>query len=455
MRFRHPICNIRNEQNTPCSARRAVLCTHGVRRPRTGSRQTHRCQRLRPCGRSPHAGTRRLRHRRGGRHDFRHHDRCHGTLLSEEPAARRHRDRGADARLRSRASAGPYPCGRVARGQFRDRRKRHRHGSGRGVGQPQRHAPPRGPGPGQRARRRAVREDQCRLPGGGPEFPARRARGGRLPELRLRPGAHQRPRRPLLADSDRLASHLLVARGRLRPGADPGQHDRTRGGAARRRLGALRRLGHRRHDQRHHARSGAQHGAGRAHDHLRRLRQRLRQQHLVQRLARVGQQQGGALRLRPEPPPLGLRSRRRRLHRIARAHAADRGCPSFPAHGRHVAALGPVPPHRRVPPRRRPPRAAAPRGPRGGADRPFDRRGQPDVRFLDPRPQRPPRRLRVVPEHGPQELLRHGRGSRRLRPYARHHGGVGRAVYPHVRPPVVHALRADARRRVQLRRPGG
>ena len=39
MRFRHPICNIRNEQNTPCSARRAVLRTHGVRRPRTGSRQ--------------------------------------------------------------------------------------------------------------------------------------------------------------------------------------------------------------------------------------------------------------------------------------------------------------------------------------------------------------------------------------------------------------------------------
>ena len=42
------------------------------------------------------------------------------------------------------------------------------------------------------------------MPGTGAVVPARRACRGRLPELRLHAGAHQRPRRPLFADPGRI-----------------------------------------------------------------------------------------------------------------------------------------------------------------------------------------------------------------------------------------------------------
>lgn len=50
----------------------------------------------------------------------------------------------------------------------------------------------------------------------------------------------------------RLAAALLGPQRRLRSRTDSRQHDRARGGDPRRRIGALRRVGHRRHDQHHH-----------------------------------------------------------------------------------------------------------------------------------------------------------------------------------------------------------
>ena len=63
--------------------------------------------------------------------------------------------------------------------------------------------------------------------------------------------------------------------GRLRTGADSGQHDRAGRGAARRRFGAVRFVGHRRHDQRHHQGAFAQFGAAGAYADLARRQQLL------------------------------------------------------------------------------------------------------------------------------------------------------------------------------------
>ena len=111
------------------------------------------------------------------------------------------------------------------------------------------------------------------VPGTGAVVPARRACRGRLPELRLHAGAHQRSRRPLFADPGRFAPGILGPDGRIRPGADPGQHDRACRSAARRRFGAVRVVGHRRHDQRHYEGAFAQFGADVAYAHFDRRQQ--------------------------------------------------------------------------------------------------------------------------------------------------------------------------------------
>ena len=85
---------------------------------------------------------------------------------------------------------------------------------------------------------------------------------------------------------------------------------------------------------------------------------------------------------RPEPPPLGLRPRRRRLHRSARHQQPVGGHALVLPYGRLFAHHGAVPPYQRIPPRGRHARPAAPRGAGRRADRPFDRRGQPFVRHL-------------------------------------------------------------------------
>mgnify|MGYP000352725150 CR=1 FL=1 len=66
---------------------------------------------------------------------------------------------------------------------------------------------------------------------------------------------------------------VFSADGRIRPGTDPGQHDRAGRGAARRRLGAVRVVGHRRHDQRHYEGAFAQFGADVAYAHFDRRQQ--------------------------------------------------------------------------------------------------------------------------------------------------------------------------------------
>ena len=291
------------------------------------------------------------------------------------------------------------------------------------------------------------------MSGAGAFVPARRAGRGRLSELRLRAGAHQRTRRPLFADSRRFASGLFGPDGRLRTGADSGQHDRAGRGAARRRFGAVRFVGHRRHDQRHHQGTFAQFGAIGAYADLARRQQLLRQQHDAQCVARDRERPCGALRLRSEPPPFGVRPRRRRIYRAAPdQQPVGRHAVVLP-HGRLFAHHGAVPPHRRIPPRRRPAGPAAPRGDGGRADRPLDRRRKPFVRHLVGRPPQPFQRLCVVPEYGPQELLRQQAGPRRIRYDARPYGRGGRAVRPCVPETAFHARRTHARQRIQLRRP--
>ena len=87
----------------------------------------------------------------------------------------------------------------------------------------------------------------------------------------------------ILVDSHPVFSALS---GVYRTGADSGQHDRPRRGDARRRLGTLRLLGHRRYDQHHHQGPRPQQRRSRSHDHGDRQQQQLRQRHLGQCLAR-------------------------------------------------------------------------------------------------------------------------------------------------------------------------
>ena len=75
------------------------------------------------------------------------------------------------------------------------------------------------------------------------------------------------------------------------------------------------------------------------------------------------------------------------------------------------------------------------------------------VRHLVGRPPQPFQRLCVVPEYGPQELLRQQAGPRRIRYDARPYGRGGRTVRPCVPETAFHARRTDARQRIQLRRP--
>ena len=227
--------------------------------------------------------------------------------------------------------------------------RRHCDGRSGRLGQPHRHPAPRSALAGERAQRRSLREDQRVVLGRRAPLPAGRTRGGRLPELRIHAGAHQRTRRPLFPDTYELG----------RP------------------FGPLRLVGHRRHDQHHHARTLAQLGAAFAHAHLRRLRRHLRKQHDAQRLLRDRQPPRRTLRLRSEPPPLGLRPRRRRIHRAARHPIAVGRHAHLPAHGSLLPHHGAIPPPERIPPRRRPARPAAPRSAGGRADRPRERRGRP------------------------------------------------------------------------------
>ena len=193
--------------------------------------------------------------RRRDGHGIRHHDRRVGTLFSEKPARRRADARSPCAGVRRAGEKGDARTGTDPRTEFRGDAERHFDGRSGRLGQPLGHAAARSACAGERAGRRAVRENERFVSGAGAFVPARRAGRGRLPELRLRAGAHQRTRRPLFADSRRFASGLFGPDGRLRTGADSGQHDRAGRGAARRRFGAVRLVGHRRHDQRHHQRN--------------------------------------------------------------------------------------------------------------------------------------------------------------------------------------------------------
>ena len=166
-----------------------------------------------------------LYHRRPAGHHHRHPDRPHGTLLPEEPARGGVRDagqrRGLQDRDAPRRAEERRHAGRELRAGGRPR------GPGRrsGDGQPQRDHPTHGAHAGERDGLQAVRADQLHHPGAGPELPAGRPRGEQLPELRLPAGAHQRPGRPLHADTDRLAPGVQRTGGGVWPGADPRQHD--------------------------------------------------------------------------------------------------------------------------------------------------------------------------------------------------------------------------------------
>ena len=194
---------------------------------------------------------------------------------SEKPARRRADARSPCAGLRRAGEKGDARTGTDPRTEFRGGAERHFDGRSGRLGQPLGHAAARSPCAGERAGRRAVRENERFVSGAGAFVPARRAGRGRLSELRLRAGAHQRTRRPLFADSRRFASGLFGPDGRLRTGADSGQHDRAGRGAARRRFGAVRFVGHRRHDQRHYQGTFAQFGAAGAYADLARRQQLL------------------------------------------------------------------------------------------------------------------------------------------------------------------------------------
>ena len=211
-------------------------------------------------------------HRRDG-HGIRYHDRRFGALFPEKPARGRADARSPRVGLCLADAAGDASTRTDGRTEFRGGAERHLDGRGGRVGQPFRPAAPGGACSGERAGRRVVREDQRLVPGTGAVVPARRACRGRLPELRLHAGAHQRSRRPLFADPGRFAPGILGPDGRIRPGADPGQHDRACRSAARRRFGAVRVVGHRRHDQRHYEGAFAQFGADVAYAHFDRRQQ--------------------------------------------------------------------------------------------------------------------------------------------------------------------------------------
>ena len=86
------------------------------------------------------------------------------------------------------------------RTEFRGDAERHFDGRSGRLGQPLGHAAARSACAGERAGRRAVRENERFVSGAGAFVPARRAGRGRLPELRLRAGTHQRSGRPLFAN---------------------------------------------------------------------------------------------------------------------------------------------------------------------------------------------------------------------------------------------------------------
>jgi len=250
--------------------------------PETSKRRSS----LRSCHRQRNRRTSAVCYCYDPRHDHRHHDRCERALFPEESADGHYHRRGPHDELRSRAPRSNAKKRTVPRTQLRNHGKRNYHGRRSRLGQPQRNHASQSPGLGERPRPQNFRQHQFGLSGPGTRVPARRTRRGRLPELRFHAGAHQRARRTLFTDPRRFASRLLGTLGRLWTGADSGQHDRPRRGDARRRLGTLRLLGHRRYDQHHHQGPRPQQRRSRSHDHGDRQQQQLRQRHLGQCLAR-------------------------------------------------------------------------------------------------------------------------------------------------------------------------
>ena len=417
----------------------------------------------RPRRRQPQRRTPPLHHHHRQGNDDRHHDRRLGPLPAGQPAGRTtaHR-RGAVGRLQirrtERHARRPLHHGTEFRTGRAGRRRRRSGGRDRPqLGHPQGDAVA-----GQHSQQQAVRTNKRRHAGRRSEFPAGRARRGRMSELRLRAGTHQRSGRPLFANPARLAAALLGPQRRLRSRTDSRQHDRARGGDPRRRIGALRRVGHRRHDQHHHQGAAARLGRDRPYAHVRGMQRRLRQQHDDQRLAGKQQPQGGHLRLRAEPLPFGLRPRRRRLHRTAQPAQPDVRHALLPAHGRPLEADARIPRHQRVPPRRKPARPAGARSQHHRADRSQHQRRVGGLRpLLARRPHAPPERLLGRAADHTQELLRrHGRRRDRrrarkrpqsLRPHRRTDGHQRRAVPATIRTAAVSPLRTDARRGAQLR----
>ena len=190
-------------------------------------------------------------------------------------------------------------------------------------------------------------------------MPARPARGIRLSELRPAATAHERPRRRIHADAVGQPPHLQRVVQRLWVGATPALNDRTRGNHTGRRLGSVRRQRRRRGREHHHERAAQKLGRVGSH-HLHPRPQRLRLQHLAQRLARYARLQGRRLCLRHGPPTKPLRPQRRRLFRNPQAQLGHARFPRLLQARHPIQNHGRIPPYIRIPARRRLAEPAAP-----------------------------------------------------------------------------------------------
>lgn len=123
----------------------------------------------------------------------------------------------------------------------------------------------------------------------------------RLPELRIHPGAHQRARRALLADTDELPTGVFGPYRSVWSGADSRQYDRPCGSDARRRLSPVRFISSGRHHQHHHKGPDGKLRSGIPPADVNRPVGVIRQQHHSQRIGCHRKRHRRPVHLRPEP----------------------------------------------------------------------------------------------------------------------------------------------------------